>query len=85
MATMSILSTCRDLQAPEREGEQPLSSSLLMPDVSPGVLQAQRQSADARCQRQGHSIDDAHITRAISLCKKECFYSWKMRRELVEL
>ncbi|XP_076836729.1 E3 SUMO-protein ligase ZBED1-like [Brachyhypopomus gauderio] len=36
----------------------------------------------------GHGMDDARITRAISLCKKvvSCFsYSWKKRRDLAEV
>lgn len=36
----------------------------------------------------GHSMDDARITRAISLCKRvvsSFSYSWKKRRELAEL
>ncbi|MED6263758.1 hypothetical protein CHARACLAT_007853 [Characodon lateralis] len=54
------------LQAPEREGGQPLSSSLLMLDVSPGVLQAQRQSADASCQRQGKKKYTKLITTVVA-------------------
>lgn len=36
----------------------------------------------------GHGMNDKHVTRAISLCKKiiSCFsYSWKKRRHLAEV